>query len=162
MGASSAELGSPTCRARNCRGSSPKPLRAAGLCYLATDHRPRGGLLEKVTRERAIYLLTHPGRWRSPGCSRRASRHPGGQPSPTQSSSKLRSPDPGARRPSCGNHSRTESGLFGLDCPSHVPALWPQSPWWASASELSDGISDDLVSTCRCKEISSFQDAHEE
>lgn len=71
-------------------------------------------------------------------------------------------PGPRGQAPLVRNHSRTESGLFGLDCPGHVPALWPQSPRWASASELSDGISDDLVSTCRCKELSSFQDAREE
>lgn len=88
---------------------------------------------------------------------------PGSSPSPTQSSSKRRSPGPGTRRPSCGSHSRTKSGLFSLlDCAGHVPALWPQSPRWTSASELSDGISDDLVSTCRCKEISNFQDTYEE
>ena len=87
----------------------------------------------------------------------------GEPPLPTQSSSKRRSPGPGARRPSCGSHSHTKSGLFSLlDCPGHVQALCPQSPRWTSASELSNGISDDLVSMGRCKEISNFQDTYEE
>lgn len=88
---------------------------------------------------------------------------PGEQPLPHPELQQAEVPGPRDQGPSCGSHSRTKSGLFSLlDCAGHVPALWPQSPRWTSASELSDGISDDLVSTCRCKEISNFQDTYEE
>lgn len=112
-----------------------------------------------------MYLLTSPDAGGAQAAPDRLPGTQGSSPSlpPIQSPGELWSPDLGARRPSCGSHSCTKSGLFGLHYrPGHVLALWSRSACWTSASELSVSLSDDLVSTCGCKETSSFQDTYDE